>query len=214
VRSGKVRYFGLSDVPAWYFARAQTLAELRGTERIAALQLEYSLVERNIEREHIPAALELGVGVCPWSPLASGLLTGKYGRDGVHTKGDGRLELIKNSGNPGFAKLFTEKNWRIVDTLVAVAHEIGKAPAEVALAWITRRPAVTSTIIGATKLDQLETNVRALEVEIPPPLSEKLEEESRPEEIFPYLFFAPTMRAMLTGGTSIRAEQPWHRPRA
>ncbi|HWL87277.1 MAG TPA: aldo/keto reductase, partial [Polyangiaceae bacterium] len=71
---------GLSDVPAWYLARAQTLAEVHGYARLVALQLEYSLVERNIEREHIPAALELGFGVCPWSPLGSGLLSGKYTR--------------------------------------------------------------------------------------------------------------------------------------
>jgi aryl-alcohol dehydrogenase-like predicted oxidoreductase len=78
VQAGKVRHFGLSDVPAWYGARAQTIAELRGTERIAAFQLEYSLLQRDIEREHIPLAQELGIALCPWSPLGSGFLTGKY----------------------------------------------------------------------------------------------------------------------------------------
>ena len=151
MRSGKVRYFGLSDTPAWYLARAATMAELRGTERVVALQLEYSLVERNIEHEHVPAALELGMGICPWSPLASGLLTGKYKRDGVKAKGGGRLETLLDSGNPAFTKLLTERNWRIVDTLVDVAREMGSTPASVALAWITRRPGVASTIIGATK---------------------------------------------------------------
>ena len=82
VRAGKVRYIGFSDVPAWYVARAQTLAEQLGRERIIALQLEYSLVERNIEREHIPAAQELGIAICPWSPLAGGILSGKYKREG------------------------------------------------------------------------------------------------------------------------------------
>ena len=86
VRSGKVRYIGLCDTPAWYLARAQTIAELRGLAPIAALQLEYSLVERNIEREHVPAAQELGMGICPWSPLASGLLTGKI-QDAARAKG-------------------------------------------------------------------------------------------------------------------------------
>jgi aryl-alcohol dehydrogenase-like predicted oxidoreductase len=82
VRAGKIRYYGFSDTPAWYVARAQTLAEKEGKERPIALQLEYSLVERNIEREHIPAAQELGLAITPWSPLAGGFLTGKYKRDG------------------------------------------------------------------------------------------------------------------------------------
>src|ERR1700722_6215022 len=91
VRDGKIRYFGLSDTPAWYVARVQTIAEREGKERVATLQLEYSLVERNIEREHIPAAQEFGIGVCPWSPLAGGFLSGKYKRDGHTGRGEGRL---------------------------------------------------------------------------------------------------------------------------
>jgi aryl-alcohol dehydrogenase-like predicted oxidoreductase len=212
VRAGKVRYFGLSDVPAWYLARAQTLAELRGTERVAALQLEYSLVERNIEREHIPAALELGMGVCPWSPLASGFLTGKYTRDGVDARGAGRLSMLKGSGNPAFEKLFTEKNWSIVDTLVGVSRELGKSPAEVALSWTARRPGITSLIIGATKLEQLDANLRALDVQIPKELADRLEAVGRPEPIHPYIFFGEAMRAMITGGTTVRAEPRSFRP--
>ena len=100
VREGKIRHYGLSDTPAWYVARAYTLAEKEGKERPIALQLEYSLVERNIEREHIPVAQELGLGICPWSPLASGFLTGKYKRQGEDGSGDGRLEKTKDSGNP------------------------------------------------------------------------------------------------------------------
>jgi aryl-alcohol dehydrogenase-like predicted oxidoreductase len=207
IAAGKIRYIGLSDVPAWYLARAQTLAELRGLERVAGLQLEYSLVERNIEREHIPAAQALGVGITPWSPLASGLLTGKYTRDGVSAKGEGRLPAIAASGNPGFEKLFTEQNWRIVDTLVAVARELGKSPAQVALSWVIHRPGVTSTILGATKPEQLEANLGALEVEIPAPLRERLDEVSRPPVVHPYHFFVtPQMQAMIAGGTTIR---PW-----
>ena len=212
VKAGKVRYFGLSDVPAWYLARAQTIAELRGLERVAAVQLEYSLVERNIEREHIPAARELGIGLCPWSPLASGLLTGKYQRgNGARPQGAGRLEITQSSNNPAFEKLFTERNWTILDTLRGVATELGKSPAEVALAWIARRPGVTSTILGATKIDQLEQNLRALDLVLPKELSDRLEAVSRPEEIHPYSFFAETMRGMITGGTTVRAEPPWSR---
>src|SRR5579862_5816357 len=126
VRQGKIRHYGFSDTPAWYVARAYTLAELQGKERLIALQLEYSLVERNIEREHIPAAQELGMGVCPWSPLAAGFLSGKYKRAGSSGSGDGRLEITK--GSPIFER-FTERNSRILDTLVDVARQAGKTPA-------------------------------------------------------------------------------------
>ncbi|TQF16674.1 aldo/keto reductase [Myxococcus llanfairpwllgwyngyllgogerychwyrndrobwllllantysiliogogogochensis] len=214
VRVGKIRYIGLSDVPAWYFARAQTLAEREGWERVVALQLEYSLVERNIEREHIPAALELGASITPWSPLASGLLSGKYTREGLVAKGEGRLPAVQGRGNPGMEKLFTEKNWRIVDTLMEVARELDKPPAQVALAWVTRRPGVASTIIGATKLEQLEANLRALDVEIPEAQSAKLDAAGRPELVHPYIFFENAFftSGMFTGGTSVRAEPTWFRP--
>jgi aryl-alcohol dehydrogenase-like predicted oxidoreductase len=212
VRSGKVRHIGLSDVPAWYASRAQTLAELRGLERVAALQLEYSLVERNIEREHVPLALELGMGITPWSPLASGLLSGKYTRaDDNKSDGEGRLAAMQKSQNPAFLKLFTERNWRIVDGLVATAKELGRPAAEVALAWVARRPGVTSTIIGATKLEQLDANIRALELELPAEASARLEALGRPEAVHPYLFFDPAMRSMVTGGTTVRTEPRWYR---
>jgi aryl-alcohol dehydrogenase-like predicted oxidoreductase len=212
VRAGKIRHWGLSDVPAWYFARAQSLAERHGGERAIALQLEYSLVERNIEREHVPAAIELGAAIVPWSPLASGLLTGKYAKRGVKTDGDGRLKVMQDAGHPAFDKLFTEKNWQIVDRLVGVAKEIGKTPAEVALNWIAKRPGVTSTILGATKLSQLDENLRALSFDIPKELSARLEEVSRPDLVHPYIFFQPGVRGMITGGTTIKAEPSWWRP--
>jgi aryl-alcohol dehydrogenase-like predicted oxidoreductase len=210
VQSGKVRYIGFSNTPGWYLGRAQTIAEVRGYERVCALQLEYSLIERNIEREHIPAALELGMGVCPWSPLASGLLSGKYKREG---EGEGRLATAKQSGNPLFNKL-TEQNFQIVDTLLEVSKEVGRSPAQVAINWITKRPGVTSTLIGATKLSQLEDNLAALEFEIPAELSQKLEEVSQIESFSPYLFFNPGMQqAAINGGTPVRAEPRWFRGR-
>jgi aryl-alcohol dehydrogenase-like predicted oxidoreductase len=212
VRAGKVRYVGLSDTPAWYLARAQTLAELRGWERICALQLEYSLVERHVEREHIPAALELGMGVCPWSPLASGFLSGKYSRGGAKGgEGEGRLAVVAGSGNPAFEK-FTDRNWRILDVLVGVARELARSPAQVAIAWATRRPGVVSTLVGATRPAQLEDNLQALELELPAPLAARLEEVSRPELVFPYQFFSPVMQAMQTGGVTVRRAPPWYAP--
>jgi aryl-alcohol dehydrogenase-like predicted oxidoreductase len=211
VRAGKVRYIGLSDVPAWYFARAQTLAEQRGSERIAALQLEYSLVERNIEREHVPAALALGAGITPWSPLASGMLTGKYTAKGTRPEGQGRLEKTKDSPNPVFNKMLTERNWKIVDVLVGVAKEVGRSPAQVALNWITKRPGVTSTIIGATKVEQLDDNLKALDFDLTRELATRLDEASAPELVHPYLFFKEELQGMISGGTTVRAEPSWWR---
>jgi aryl-alcohol dehydrogenase-like predicted oxidoreductase len=213
-RAGKIRYAGLSDVPAWYFARAQTLAEREGLAPIVALQLEYSLVERNIEREHVPAALSLGAAVTPWSPLASGLLSGKYRREGVKAAGEGRLPTVAGAGNPGFDKLFTERNWSIVDELVAVARELGAPPAQVALSWIASRPGVGSTIVGASKLEQLESNLAALDLTLPEPLSRRLEEVSRPELLHPYNFFTEFFfKGMHGAGATVRAEPRGFRPR-
>ncbi|MGC1635651.1 MAG: aldo/keto reductase [Candidatus Acidiferrales bacterium] len=208
VRHGKIRYYGFSDTPAWYVARAQTLAEKEGKERLIALQLEYSLVERNIEREHIPAAQELGIGVLPWSPLAGGFLTGKYKREGAESgKGEGRLETTKGSGNPAFNK-FSERNWRIHDVLINVAKQINKPVAQVALNWVITRPGVTSTIIGATKISQLNDNLQAAEFTIPAELRKRLDEVSAPEAIHPYVFFGPDIQPMVTGGTSVRKWEP------
>ena len=209
VRAGKVRYFGLSDVPAWYLARAQTIAELRGSEPVCALQLEYSLLERTIEREHVPAALELGMGICPWSPLASGLLAGKYRPAKGGVKGAGRLSTESGAR---FSKA-NERNWKIVAELVAVAREVDRPPAQVAINWVTRRPGVASTILGASTLAQLEDNLAALEFTIPEPLEERLEKASRPEAAFPYYFFHDEMQARLRGGVPVRGEPAWFRRR-
>ena len=159
-------------------------------------------MERNIEREHVPAALALGVGICPWSPLASGMLSGKYRRD-QSLEGQGRLGALQQSGNPGFLKLFTERNWQIVDALVAVAKELGRSPAQVALNWVAHRPGVASTIVGATKPSQLDDNLAALSFELPEPLRRKLDEVTRPETVHPYHFFEPEMQQMITGGTRV-----------
>lgn len=204
VSAGKLRYWGISNAPAWVIARAVTLADERGLERPIALQLEHSLVERNIEREHLPLASELGLGVCPWSPLASGLLSGKYRRDGVAPIGDGRLELTKSSGNPAFEKLLNARNWHIVDTLVDVAAELERTPAEVAMAWVTQRPGVTSTILGATRPTQLASAIGALELRLPDDARARLDAAGAPEVQYPEMFFAPVMQGMLSGGTSVR----------
>jgi len=210
VRAGKVRHFGLSDTPAWYLARAQTLAELRGGARVAALQLEYSLVERNIEHEHVPAAIELGMGICPWSPLASGFLTGKYRRGVAGAEGEGRLATVRASGNPVFEKS-TDRNWSVLDVLLQVARAVERSPAQVALNWITRRPGVVSTLIGATSLKQLEDNLGALDFDLPAKAVARLEEVGRPDRFSPYIFFGAELQGMISGGVTVRREPPWYR---
>jgi len=204
VREGKIRYYGFSDVPAWYASRAYTLAEDRTLERPIALQLEYSLVERNIEREHIPAARELGMGVCPWSPLASGFLAAKYTREGGAASSKGsRLEVLKESNNPVFNK-FTERNWKIIDVLKDVAKQLGRTPAEVALNWVATQPGITSTIIGATSLKQLESNLASITFEIPGELRQKLDDVSRIESVHPYMFFDEVLQDRVRGGVKVK----------
>jgi aryl-alcohol dehydrogenase-like predicted oxidoreductase len=205
VREGKILHYGFSDAPAWYVARAHTLAEKESKDPPIALQLEYSLVERNIEREHIPAARELGLAVCPWSPLASGFLTGKYQRSsGSSGAGSGRLETLKDSENPGFKK-FNQQNWKVLDVLLQVANEIGSPPAQVALNWVATQPGVTSTILGASKLSQLEDNLNSLRFTIPLELRARLDEVGAPASIHPYMFFEPFLQRMINGDAPVRA---------
>jgi aryl-alcohol dehydrogenase-like predicted oxidoreductase len=204
IRAGKIRYYGFSDTPAWYAARAQTLARKEGKEPVTTFQLEYSLVERNIEREHIPAAQELGIGICPWSPLASGMLSGKYKREGTGEQTAGRLA---QAGSVPFVR-FTERNWRVIDVLVGVAKQINKTPAQVALNWVVTQPGVTSTILGATKVAQLDDNLAALDFAIPAELRKQLDDVSALETVHPYTFFTPPFQAMMNGGAAVEPWQP------
>jgi aryl-alcohol dehydrogenase-like predicted oxidoreductase len=166
---------------------------------VAALQLEYSLTERNIEREHIPAAQELGIGICPWSPLAGGFLTGKYQRQGDTGTGEGRL----TKGSP-FNK-FTENNWRILEVLLDVSKQFGKSPAQVALQWVVAQPGITSTIIGASSLAQLNDNLASLDFALPEDLRKRLDEASALEPAHPYVFFGGMIQGMINGGVEVKA---------
>jgi len=130
------------------------------------------------------------------------MLSGKYRRE-QSLEGQGRLGALQQSKNPGFLKLFTERNWQTVEALVAVAREVGRSPAQVALSWVAHRPGVASTIIGATKPEQLDDNLAALSFELPAPLRRKLDEVTRPETVHPYHFFEPEMQQMMTGGTRV-----------
>lgn len=202
VRSGKVRAVGLSDVPAWYATKAQMLAAARGWEPVAALQLEYSLVERNIEREQIPAGMDLGMGLAAWSPLGGGLLTGKYTRSGGGAAGTGRLTQ-ERMASLRWMRARTEQDWQIAEDVAAVAKEIGRSPAQVALNWVAHRPGVTSAILGARTMDQLVDNLGALAFTLPEEHAARLEELGRPEQYQPYIMFSPDLLSFFTKGFSV-----------
>jgi aryl-alcohol dehydrogenase-like predicted oxidoreductase len=205
VQAGKIRYYALSDVPAWYVARAQTLAEKGGKERLIALQLEYSLVERTIEREHLPASQEFGLGICPWSPLAGGFLSGKYRREGKDWRGEGRFDQFRKSKSPTLRQL-TERHWKILEPTIDVSNKLGRTPAQIALNWVVTQPGMTSTIIGATKVAQLEDNLGAIEFTIPAELRKILDDASGIEPGAPYTFFGPMLHSRISGGTTLH---PW-----
>lgn len=193
VRAGKVRHLGVSDTPAWRIARAQSEAGFRGWTPLIALQIEYSLMERTVEAELMAMAQELGLGVTPWSPLKGGLLTGKYRRD-RHPEGEGR--------HPKDSRHFHEGTWRLLDALASVADEQGAGMAEVALAWVLARPGVSSPILGARTIAQLEANLRALDLDLTPEQVGRLDAASAVEPPFPYRFLTLTT-GNLQGGTHI-----------
>lgn len=156
VRAGKVLYTGFSNVPAWVVARAQTLAELRGLTRFCALQLHYSLVERNVERELLPCADALGLAVTAWSPLAGGLLSGKYSRDAAErARQPGRLTTTQWG-----RQFLSERNLGIAAVASEQAARLGRTPAQVAIRWLLERPGGIIPVIGARSAAQLDELLR------------------------------------------------------
>ncbi len=195
IRAGKIRYYGLSDVPAWYAARAMTWAEAHALAQPINLQLPYSLVERNIEQEFVPLGQTLGMGITAWSPLAMGLLSGKY-RSG----GQGRL----NNDDANGLGLFTERNMRIVAALADVSDTMGKSMAQAALNWVATQPGIAAAIIGASKITQLDDNLSALDFTIPPELRALLDNASAVQPAYPYSLFSPEYQAgILNTGVSV-----------
>ena len=145
------------------------------------------------------------MGIMVWSPLASGLLSGKYRPSEEGGKGEGRLEAMKDSNNPGFQK-FTEKNWQIVAELEAVAQKIDRSMAQVAVNWAANQPGIASVIIGATKPHQLQDNLQALDFTIPDELLMRLDRASNPTPTFPYSFFGSEIQTMIHGGVTVGAK--------
>jgi aryl-alcohol dehydrogenase-like predicted oxidoreductase len=184
VRQGKVVYLGASNYAAYRLMESLWIADKRGYSRFVALQAQYSLVVRDLEREHVPLCAKFGLGVLPWSPLAGGFLSGKYDR-GVNPA-EGRFSVPRQ--NAWFKMVDTEKNWAILGTLREVAAESGVSPSQAALAWCMAQPTVASVIFGARSVAQLEENANALEVKLSVEALSRLDEVSRLELGYPYNF--------------------------
>jgi aryl-alcohol dehydrogenase-like predicted oxidoreductase len=193
VTAGKVRYVGLSDVPAWVAAQAQTVAHFRGWAPVTALQLEYSLLERTTEGELLPMAEALGIGVLPWSPLRGGHLSGKYTRDNSAPADSKRSRYAEPS----------ERDWDVIEAVASVAAELDVSSAHVALAWVRSRPAVTSTLIGARTIDQLRPNLASLEITLTPQQLAALDEPSTPMLDFPAAVVAELTPTFGFGGATV-----------
>jgi aryl-alcohol dehydrogenase-like predicted oxidoreductase len=194
VASGKVRYIGFSDTPAWKCAEAQTIARFRGWAPLVAIQIEYSLLERTVEGELMPMARQLGLGVTPWSPLKSGVLSGKYTRANHGNQKADRGAWAEANLN--------EKTYDIIDTLVAIAKEVDSTPARVALAWLAQKPGVTSIILGARSQKQLDDNLAAASLSLSIAHMAKLDELSTPMLNFPARFES-TVPGFAYAGTTI-----------
>jgi aryl-alcohol dehydrogenase-like predicted oxidoreductase len=160
VRAGKIRYYGFSNFTGWQLTKAVHLAAELGLAGPVTLQPQYSLLVREIEWEIVPAALDAGLGLLPWSPLGGGWLTGKYRRDQRPT-GATRLGEDPGRGMEAWDRRGTDRTWDVIDAVQGIAEARGISMAEVALAWVTDRPAVTSTILGARTLEQLDANLKA-----------------------------------------------------
>jgi aryl-alcohol dehydrogenase-like predicted oxidoreductase len=199
VRQGKILYTGISDAPAWWVAQANTLASLRGWSPFVGLQIEYSLIERSVERELVPMAKALNIGITAWSPLSGGMLTGKY--HGAGAAGDdpsqGRMsgEMMQD--------FMPDKDRadRAVAAVKAVSEETGRSMAQVALAWLQTRPVPVIPIIGARKLSQLEDNLASLQLDLSPDQVKTLDDASSIDLGFPYAMFEKSLpRTFAYGG--------------
>lgn len=201
VRAGKVVYIGLSDTPAWQASRMQAIAELRGWSQFCALQIQYSLVERTVERELIPMATEMGLGVCPWSPLGGGVLTGKYSAADLEVSGAdaglSRKAMNKSSGR------LTEQNLAVAAVVGDVAREIGCTSAQVAMAWTLLNPATVSPVIGARTPAQLEDNLGALAVDFSADQIARLDTASAVAPTFPMDVLRGPSEGFMFGGVTV-----------
>src|ERR1700743_2676813 len=196
VRQGKILYVGISDAPAWWVAQANTLAHLRGWSPFIAMQIEYSLIERTVERELIPAAKALNIGVTAWSPLAGGVLTAKY-----HTNDSSADQGRMNSPMAKDFKPDQQRADRVVKALKSVSEQVGKSMPQVALAWLHYRPVPVIPIIGARKFAQFQDNMASAGGTLTPAQVKSLDEASTIDLGFPYSMYSKDMvRGIAYGG--------------
>jgi len=200
VRAGKIRYYGLSNFTGWQLTKAVWLARAMNVAGPVTLQPQYSLLAREIEWEIVPAVLDAGMGLLPWSPLGGGWLSGKYQRDQRPT-GHTRLGDDPNRGMEAYDRRGTDRTWNVIDAVQKVAEDRGVSMAEVALAWVTDRPAVTSTILGARTMEQLEANLRAAQLHLTEAETTALDAASDPHVAdYPYGELGVDQRARTLSG--------------
>ncbi len=207
VRQGKVLYVAMSNAPAWEISRMQAIADLRGWSPLVALQIEYSLINRGGERDLIPMARAMGLGVTPYSPLGGGVLSGKYSRADLSATGADPGETNRKSFNAGLG-MVTERTLAIADVVREVAAEMERTPAQVALAWTLRNPGVTAPVIGARTPEQLVGNLGALEVDFTAGQLARLDEVSAIDLGYPHdLLASDRMRTVTAGDLRIEARR-------
>ncbi|GAB2965043.1 aldo/keto reductase [Amycolatopsis acidiphila] len=196
VRAGKIRYLGFSNTPGWVTAQAQTTALLRGWTPLIALQVEYSLLARTVEGELAPLALDQGMALVPGSPLKNGFLSGKYRRDAE----------VTDSARAAYVGGPSEEEFRVIDAVAAIADELGTTSAAVSLAWLRAREGTVVPIVGARRVEHLESNLAALEVTLAPAQLRTLDEVSAPVLRYPAPMHG-ALRAMLQfAGTTVDGE--------
>jgi len=205
VRAGKVLYIGISDAPAWVVAKSNAIADLRGWTRYVGLQINYSLLERTVERELIPMAKDQGMTVLAWSPLHNGLLTGKYLPE--NRSAGSQSTRLESAMMKGFASVdksglveLDEAGLRTVREVVAIAKEMGVSAAQIALAWLRQRPVPVIPIIGARKVTQLEDNLKSLAISFSPEQLRRLDAVSVVPMGFPHDLLSGVSRGSVFGG--------------
>jgi aryl-alcohol dehydrogenase-like predicted oxidoreductase len=193
VRAGKVRYIGVSNFTAWQIMKSVCVSEANGFERFVCLQPQYSLAERNVEYEILPACEEEGLGVIPWSPLGGGFLSGKYRRGEEPPQGS-RISEAVESMEEYWDRRATERNWRVLDVVGRISEDTGRSYAQICLNWLLRQEGVTAPIVGARTLEQLEDNLGASGWALDEQQVDELSEASALEDVYPYRFIRNAQR--------------------
>jgi aryl-alcohol dehydrogenase-like predicted oxidoreductase len=202
IAAGKISYYGLSNFTGWQLTKVVHLARALNVPPPVTLQPQYSLIVREIEWEIVPAVLDAGMGMLPWSPLGGGWLSGKYSRD-QRPSGETRLGEDPNRGMEAYDRRSTERTWAIIDAVQKVAEGRGVSMAEVALAWVTDRPGVTSTILGARTTEQLDANLKAADLHLDPEEIAALDTASDPGAAdYPYGELGVDQRSRALSGPS------------